>query len=103
MSQRRYSPAEIWQAKALACEPEQLLPDGRACGDCHEFNGCLFVLDEPPNRDDRRCMFRPQPVCRQVADPRRPEARKGGVIPTDVANASHTWNVPRLRSEARRA
>lgn len=59
MSQRLYTRAEIWRAKALACEPEQLLPDGRACGDCHEFNGCIFVLDEPPHRDDRRCLFSP--------------------------------------------
>ena len=54
-----FTPADIFRAKALGCEPEQLLPADRTCEDCREYNGCLFVLDDPPHRSNRHCLFMP--------------------------------------------
>ncbi|MGO9115752.1 MAG: hypothetical protein ACLP9L_41630 [Thermoguttaceae bacterium] len=58
MPHRLFTPAEIWKAKALLCQPEQLLPESRACEDCQNFGACQFDAEEPIGRN-QRCRYLP--------------------------------------------
>ncbi len=69
METRLFTPAEIFRAKALGCEPEQLLPADRTCSDCEAHGACQFLCEEPIG-EYRHCRF----PANQFRDAWRPRA-----------------------------
>ena len=54
-----FTVAEIFQAQALGCQPEQLLPQGKTCGDCAQRSACAFVLEDDFEPTNHHCQFSP--------------------------------------------
>ncbi len=54
MSERLYTPADIFRARALGCQPEQLLSQGRTCADCTQYSVCQYACEWPIG-DDNSC------------------------------------------------
>lgn len=69
MGERLYTPAEIFEAAALGCQPEQLLPQGKTCQECFQKSTCAALFPEDFAPDGRYC-FHPQNMFYDVWRPR---------------------------------